>query len=302
MPDALARFAGELAALAAACLWAVATELYARLGLRIPPLELNLVKNVLAAAMIAVFLLAGGRILAAVPREALGLLLISGAVGIGLGDTAYFASLGHLGSRRALLLGVLAPPLAALFALATLREVLPSGAWLGIVAAVAGVTWVITEREPADGGRARVARGAAFGLLAAAGQAAGAVLSHAALVRTDVGLFQSALLRLLAGIAGLLLTLGLRRRRILAWWPAAGRLRLTGVLVVVTFLGTALCLVLQQAALRLSSAGVAQTLLSTSPLFILPIAAGLGERVSPRAVLGATIALVGVALLFYYKA
>jgi drug/metabolite transporter (DMT)-like permease len=97
VPGALARFAGELAALAAAGLWAVATELYARLGRRIPPLELNLVKNVLAAAMIAAFLAAGGRILAAVPREALGLLLVSGAVGIGLGDTAYFASLGHLG-------------------------------------------------------------------------------------------------------------------------------------------------------------------------------------------------------------
>jgi drug/metabolite transporter (DMT)-like permease len=51
-------------------------------------------------------------------------------------------------------------------------------------------------------------------------------------------------------------------------------------------------------ALRFTSAGIAQTLFSTSPLFVLPLAAWSGEWVSARAVLGAVVALVGVALLF----
>jgi len=44
--------------------------------------------------------------------------------------------------------------------------------------------------------------------------------------------------------------------------------------------------------------GVASTLLSTSPLFVLPIAAMLGETISRRAVLGAIITIAGVALLY----
>mgnify|MGYP000591481101 CR=1 FL=1 len=38
---------------------------------------------------------------------------------------------------------------------------------------------------------------------------------------------------------------------------------------------------------------------STSPLFILPIVAMLGEHVSKRAVFGAMISIVGIAMLYY---
>ncbi|WP_410223006.1 hypothetical protein [Limnospira platensis] len=37
---------------------------------------------------------------------------------------------------------------------------------------------------------------------------------------------------------------------------------------------------------------------STSPLFVLPIAIAMGDRVSWRAILGALVAIFGVAMLF----
>ena len=40
-----------------------------------------------------------------------------------------------------------------------------------------------------------------------------------------------------------------------------------------------------------------QALFATSPLFVLPIAARLGEQISFRAVMGVLVALAGVALL-----
>jgi len=55
---------------------------------------------------------------------------------------------------------------------------------------------------------------------------------------------------------------------------------------------------LQQVSISLAPAGIVQTLLSASPLFILPIAALQGQKITPRAVLGALLALGGVALLF----
>jgi drug/metabolite transporter (DMT)-like permease len=38
-------------------------------------------------------------------------------------------------------------------------------------------------------------------------------------------------------------------------------------------------------------------LASTSPLFVLPLAAVMGDRVSPRAIAGAVVALVGIGIL-----
>jgi drug/metabolite transporter (DMT)-like permease len=55
---------------------------------------------------------------------------------------------------------------------------------------------------------------------------------------------------------------------------------------------------LQQFAFKFANTGVAQTLLSTSPLFILPITVALGEKVSLRAVAGVVVALAGIAMLF----
>jgi drug/metabolite transporter (DMT)-like permease len=263
---------------------------------------MNLLKDLLALGMLALTLfLRGGQgpgLFGADPLS-LGLLLLSGVVGIGVGDTAYFESLTSFGPRRALLLGTLAPPLAAVAALLALGEGLSARAWLGILVAVLGVTWVITERVPeATETQAQVVRGVAFGLLAALAQAGGAVLSRAAFVRADVGSLESATLRLAAGVVVLAAWMALRRQRIARWaWDAEAR-ALWGRLLLAVFLGTYLALWLQQVSLKWTQAGIAQTLFATSPLFVLPLAAWAGERITGRAVAGAVLALVGVALLF----
>jgi drug/metabolite transporter (DMT)-like permease len=46
------RFLGELAALSAACLWALGSVIYTHAGAKIPALELNLIKTVVAIAFL----------------------------------------------------------------------------------------------------------------------------------------------------------------------------------------------------------------------------------------------------------
>ncbi len=290
---------GELAALSGAFLWALASIIYSRLGQRIPPLELNLLKGVLAIAMLALTLLLSGESASHLDPKALQLLLLSGALGIGLGDTAYFESLNCLGARRALLLGVLTPPLTAFIALAFLGEGLTAGAWLGVGLTVCGVAWVVTERVPVTSQRAaNLWRGAGFGLLAALAGASGAVLSRAALTQTDVSPLWSSLLRLLAGAVSLLVWIPLKRQPVAGWLKGSTSPRLWGVILFATFVGTYLGIWLQQTALKHTDAGIAQTLFATSPLFALPVSIWLGERVSLRSTLGAGVALAGVGLLF----
>jgi drug/metabolite transporter (DMT)-like permease len=91
-----------------------------------------------------------------------------------------------------------------------------------------------------------------------------------------------------------------RVTRVGRWLRQPGAGAVGGRLLTAIFLGTYLAMWLQQVSLKLIPAGVFQTLFATSPLFVLPFAAWQGERVSLRAVLGAVVALAGVALLFAF--
>ena len=64
-------------------------------------------------------------------------------------------------------------------------------------------------------------------------------------------------------------------------------------------LGPVLGVWLSLIALRLTKTGIAATLMATTPILVLPLVVLLrGERVSPRATIGALVAVAGVALIF----
>ncbi|NEP11719.1 MAG: DMT family transporter [Symploca sp. SIO2C1] len=289
---------GELAALGGACLWAVATVVYGRLGSYYPPLELNLMKGVIAIALIILTLIFGNEQLQLLNLNACGLLLLSGVIGIALGDTAYFAAINCLGARRALLMETLAPPLVAVIALIFLQEQLTIGAWCGIFLTVLGIAWVITERVPGSAVKQdQLLKGIGLGILAALAQASGAVLSRAALAQTTISPLFSTLLRLSGGMVILLLLTGWFRRQVGFQVKSLPSKQALGAIFLAAFIGTYLGIWLQQIAFKFTAAGIAQTLLATSPLFVLPIVVWMGEVVSLRAILGVLVAIGGIALL-----
>ncbi|NJL47372.1 MAG: DMT family transporter [Leptolyngbyaceae cyanobacterium SM2_5_2] len=289
---------GELAALAAAFLWAIATVMFGRLGQVLPPLVLNLAKGTIAILLLLATLLVLQRPPSGLERLPVIVLIASGMIGIGLGDTAYFGAINHLGPRRALLLETLAPPLAALLAWVFLAEVLSPRAWIGIALTLLGVVWVISERVPQAAGVAFQPsyRGILYGVLAALGQASGAVMSRAMLAGTVVDPLWSSLLRLGGGLVIIVGILGWQGRGVEQASPLRST-RVLGIVALTAFLGTYLAIYLQQTALKYAEAGVAQALTSTSPLFVLPLAAMLGDHISFRAIGGVLVALVGVGLL-----
>ncbi|HIK45026.1 MAG TPA: DMT family transporter [Leptolyngbyaceae cyanobacterium M65_K2018_010] len=289
---------GELAALTAAFLWAVAAVMFSRLGQYLPPLGLNLAKGAIALGLLLATLVLLHRPPAGLDLRSQAVLIGSGMIGIGLGDTAYFGAINRLGPRRALLLETLAPPLAALLALVSLGEVLSRRDGVGIALTLLGVGWVVSERTPAIPGESAKPnrRGIVYGILAALGQATGAVMSRAMLAGTAVDPLWSSLLRLMGGLAvivGLLLGQGQGMAQI----SPLRSPRVLGVVALAAFLGTYLAIYLQQTALKYAPTGVAQALTATSPLFVLPLAAALGDRVTGRAITGVLLALVGVGLL-----
>lgn len=138
-------FTGGLAALSAAFLWALASIWFSRLGMYLPVIQINFLKGLLAIIILMGFLAFGGGSLATLPFQPLIFLVVSGIVGITLGDTAYLKALQSLGPQRTLLLANLAPPMVGLIAWATLDERLAWRAWLGIFLTLSGITWIILE-------------------------------------------------------------------------------------------------------------------------------------------------------------
>lgn len=292
-------FKGELAALLAAFLWASSSVVYSRLGQQISPLFLNFLKGAIALLLLAFTVIITNSQLPNLDLTPVLFLITSGVIGIGFGDTVFFFSLKYLGPKRASLLETLAPPLAGIIAFIFLEETLSVYAWLGIVFTVLGVAAVISERTSDQTLSSRNLKlGILFGLGGAIAQAVGAVLSRSALIDFNLNPLWSTIIRMTAGTISLIpLLLPIRHELTppsLQWtW------RLTGIIFITAFAGTYLGIWLQQISLKFAATGIAQTLSSTSPLFVLPIAAFfLKETITLRAVFGVFIAVAGIALLF----
>jgi drug/metabolite transporter (DMT)-like permease len=297
----ISQFPGELAALTAALLWAASSVIYVLLGQTIPPLQLNFLKGIIAIAFLILTLFWLREVFPKFEVVPVTFLIISGVIGIGLGDTAYFSALNNLGARRTLLLETVAPPLGALLALIFLQEQLSVSAWCGILLTLLGVAWVISERIPLVlGKKPHPVIGIAWGMLAAIAQATGAVLSRHALVESTISPLWSTLLRLIGGtvVVFALLSLPFPSAKPLPSKLNFWSFRLLGTIALTAFVSTYFGIWLQQTSLKFAPTGIAQTLLATSPLFVLPIAAAMGEKISLRAFLGVFVAIAGIGLLF----
>jgi drug/metabolite transporter (DMT)-like permease len=290
--------AGEIAALFASFSWAIGSLVFSRV--KAPPAALNLFKNVLAALLFLVSLtiltLARGVPLPRPTASSLAWLALSSLIGLVIGDTLYFRSLQALGPRRALVLTTLAPTLATALAWWTFGETLPATALLGIAATLLGVAWVVRVREGGGEGETPEASGVACGILGAFCQALGAVCSKLGMSELDP--LEASFVRLVFA-AGLGLLAALAARRLRAWTEALFApgvpLRLTAASACGTYLGIWLSL----AAFKHSRLAVATTLTSLSPVFVIPLAwLFLGQRTSLAGILGAALAVTGVAILF----
>ena len=296
MLDLVNSFIGEIAALSAALLWAISSVVYSRLGLKIPPLQLNLYKGIIAIAFIVITLIIQDSAFGDFSSSTVALLSLSGVIGIGLGDTAYFAALNSLGARRTLLLETSSPPMGALLALIFIGEQLTYSAWCGIILTILGIAWVISERNPVD--RVNVSRqGILWGILAAIAQATGAVISRYALIQSDISPLESTLIRLVGGTAIVVCLLFLpTAKQTKPEWQLSTRS--LAIIAIAAFGSTYLGIWLQQTSLKFAPTGITQTFLATSPLFILPIVALQGEKINLRAVLGVVVSLSGIAVMF----
>jgi drug/metabolite transporter (DMT)-like permease len=291
---------GELAALATACCWVVTAFAFESAGRRVGSLVVNLLRLVMAIVLLGTFTwITRGLFLPtdATPRAWLWLSL-SGVVGFTVGDGFLFRAFVLIGSRLSLLLMSLVPPLTAIIGWLLLGEVLGPRELAGMALTVAGVSWVVLERQPATrtgGGRLPLG-GVLLGVGAAAGQATGLVLSKFGMAGYDP--FAATQIRVMAGTAGFMVLF-----TFVGWWPrVAAALEDRGAIgrtAVGAFFGPFLGVSLSLVAITYTATGVAATIIALMPVLVIPPSVVLfKDRVSARAVAGSLVAVAGTGLLF----
>lgn len=299
---------GELAALSSSVCWAVASLIFLRLRSDLGATELNFLKCVIALVLFAItaLIIHGTVWIGAVDPTSATLLGASGVVGLTIGDTFYFLALTRIGPRRTLLLGALSPPFTAILAVLFLSEAPTWALVVGMVLTLGGVSWVIAERTPniklkteESESKSDLKLGVLFGIVAAICQATGNVLTKAGSENLDA--LQMSNIRLLFGCLTLgLVLLATNKAKTLPKSPVFRSSKTFGLVLAATIIGTYVGIWLQVAGLAYAHTAVAATLSATSPLFVLPMSAVvLKDRPSPRAILGAIIAVAGVGVLFF---
>jgi drug/metabolite transporter (DMT)-like permease len=291
---------GEVAALSASFCWAVGSYLYGRIGQRgdVPAGAMNLGKCFTGTAMFALTgLLLTGRLIPPMSGQAVAWLSVSGVVGLALGDGAYFQAILSIGVRRAMLLLSMAPVFAAVGDALWLGE--PPGLRdaAAILAVLAGVGVVIHERAPGEEGRRLSVAGVLFGLGSAVGQAVGSLMSRVGM-EGGVSALDASLIRLPAGVVGIVL-LTVVAGQVGSSMRPLRKPRVFGAIAGSAAIGSYGGIWLSQYAIgHASSTAVATTLLSTSPIFALPLGRWLNaEPITARALGGTLLACVGLTLL-----
>ncbi|MBE7466115.1 MAG: DMT family transporter [Planctomycetes bacterium] len=293
-------YPGETAALATAACWTVSALFFAAAGKRIGSLALNQIRLFMAFALLCLYgaLVRGHALPGDATPEAWGWLALSGFIGFTLGDLCLFRAYLLVGPRVSMLVMSLWPPMAALFGWALLGERLRPTDWLGMALTLAGVAWVVLERQPAaqEQPAAERPKGIALAFGGAVGQALGLVIGKFGMGAYDP--FAATQIRVVAGIAGFAVLFAC-----IGWWPRVwnalsdrrGMLYSFGGAFAGPFLGVGLSLL----AVQHTATGVAATIMALVPVLIIPFAVWLHkDKVTLRAVLGAVLAVGGVALLF----
>jgi drug/metabolite transporter (DMT)-like permease len=298
---------GEWAALSAAFLWTISSLFWS--GVRLSAWDMNFSKCVLGAVLVGLHLLAvsvlwGQAPLTAAPRT-WGLLALSALVGIVIGDTCYFRCLQILGPRRALMVSTTSPIFAVVFGWIWLGE---ATMWLtiaGICITVLGVVMVIRDRKAGvEGGNlmpGSFSTGVVAGLLGAAFNAFGTVFSKLAMFedgKSVCGFLEATWIRLFLS-ACMIFAVVVAQRALIPLWQKVREQGVWWRLLVGTTLGTWLGIGASMFAFKeTSNIAIAQTLMSTCPLFAIPICWLLyKQRVSWLSFAGTIVAILGIWLV-----
>ena len=294
---------GELSALAVAICWTFSALAFESASKIVGSLAVNLLRLLLALIFLSLFsyFYRGHSFPVDASSSNWIWLSFSGFVGFVFGDLCLFKSFTIIGSRMAMLIMTLAPPLAAFAGWLFLNENLSWWSILGILLTIFGIALAVVSHHPEEE-KLKLnmpLKGFLFALGGAIGQAFGLVLSKKGMASYDP--FAATQIRIITGVVGFSVIVLMMRRANQTIKALNSRKGMTGIFigsVFGPFLGVSLSLL----SLKYTETGIAATIMATTPVLIIPASLMLfKQRVTIKEIVGALISVIGVALFFVNK-
>ncbi len=287
---------GELYALGCALAWAIAVILFKKSGEHLPPFALNLFKTAMVLPLFAVtILVVDGPALPEIPPAHLGVILLSGLLGIAAGDTLYFRALNAIGASRIAVAQALYSPFVILLSMAWLGERLGAWQFAGVGRVLLGIVLVTWSRERRSVDARALRIGVAWAVASVFLMALGIVIAKPMLEQHNF--LWVVTLRVAAGFAGMF-AIAVARRQLTALWRAYRGVTHWPAIIAGGITGTYISMMMWLAGYKYTQASIAAVLNELAAVFILPLAViFLREHVQPRQALGVLLALAGVVLV-----
>ncbi|MDX1568861.1 MAG: DMT family transporter [Xanthomonadales bacterium] len=287
---------GEWLSLGSAVVWAIAVVMFKRSGETFSPTALNLLKNIIAAVLLAATLpIVYGLTFPTFSATEWWIMVASGLLGIAAADNLYFAALRRLGASRTGIASSLFSPSVIVLSYFLLGERLVAQQIAGFLLVVAAVILVSYRKDRKDIAAEELRQGTLLAVTAVFLMALGIVIVKPVLeLHPFLWIVE---IRVVVGIIGIVLVgyardrlhgLRLQLRLKHNWWLAGGA----------SFFGSYLAMILWLGGYKYTQASVASVLNETAAIFIVVLAwIFLGESLNARKTCGVLLSFAGVLLM-----
>tara|TARA_B100000579_G_C22782718_1_gene830198 strand:- start:18 stop:884 length:867 start_codon:yes stop_codon:yes gene_type:complete len=283
---------GFFSAISAVFFWTFACSIWRRESANLLPRRINIYKNVVASIF---FLPVALSISWFSDIGSIFVLMISGIVGIGIGDTLYINALKTIGTRKTLSFEALTPIIATFLDTLTSNNLYPEKVWIGSLI-VSFSLLMIARQNTYQKDRYREVK--LFGLLCALGSVFCAVfaalMSRSVLISSTLTPLQTTEIRLLS--ASFFLILIFKKDFLNLIYKNSIDKKSHSNLVFSTLIGTNCGILCQQTVFKYLPIGIGWTLLSLSPILALFFSRAEGDKINKLTIIYSFLSFIGVAI------
>ena len=282
---------GIIAALSSAASWAFGTVIFERIGKVVPSAGITFLKGFFSLILMFILVLIAGDFSTISLRDAI-ILIVSGIVGIAIGDTLFFKSLQDLGAKVQVLYFMLGQIVTMLLSFLLLGDILSIEEYIGALILLVGiivVTWGKQENHP------NKTRGIIGGFLSILCFSVSTIMIK--YTEADIDIITASFYRMFAGTV-IMLLVGTAASRFGTWVKPLKDKKVLSLFLLNVVVITVGGFVLSLYAIKFISVSLASVLSASEPLFVILFAFLINkERVKNREIVGATISIMGLLII-----
>ncbi len=286
---------GILSAFGAATSWTYACFIWRSQTQKYKTIDINLIKNIIA---FLVFTPAFIIISSTTELKNIFILLVSGIIGIGLGDTFYLKSLQTIGTRKTLSVETLSPLMAAFSGKIFINEDLTIKSWVGVIIVSISLFIILKKGnnfkdENSPFSEKNNFKIFAFPFLSVLCAVLGGLFSRMVFLQSNLSPFISTEIRLLGAIIFLITLKGFKINFFLKNIEKKEQKRF----LLSILLGTNIGILLQQIVFKTLPIGIGWALLSTSPVISLLFAKNEEREITKKIIFFTCFLFFGLTLI-----